>query len=1127
MFRKKGIAISLILCLMLASCTVTKQVTLDSEKHISANASSSISYPGVTDNIEKQEESKTVSDNSTDYKVESKTEKEEESEGQQDYSYIAQTNPDSALSQREESIEPVEPNNPVGLELHEPEQTEVSETSSHITFESNAEPFVATEVAIRDEIDSKSTITVTGLQNSKQETLWKDSLSSCSAELETQSNTQKEKSTQTEILSNPTPITSITETELPYFTQEIPENDSFFIRMDSSTNGFTDEIEYETNIVDQSNLDNSKSADLSTYSATTTSQARPMHEADSTSELITTLPTIGESKSNINKKTQSNEPQPVILETALEEKQKNTFNTIIENIYGTEWNPSLLIFLLMSLFVYSVPPMVMKKKVNRISWKSFAIYLFIEAVVLVAARLLFSIKLLTIPLGCLISFLILANNHKKTKKNYHSIDDKDISLQEQQKNGNHNVEEVSKIILEEPYNSLSDGIDFIIIRNQAPCIEQEPKPVKNTEDTRSNEEIESISETDFREEEAINFEVTKTEGDSFPEEYSDTIQEKSISIEKIENEDEQKNTEDTRSNEEIESVSETDFREEEAINFEVTKTEGDSFPEEYSDTIQEKSISIEKIENEDEQKNTEDTRSNEEIESVSETDFREEEAINFEVTKTEGDSFPEEHSDTIQEKSISIEKKENEDEKNNEKSQDVADSEPETFCEEDQEEKLEPVKIGLDFGTSFTKAFYIVDANTQGPVRWENGSLFKASVVYQSGDNLYYYEKQVPKDSAIVKDFKYTMVCNLVSHQTEETANESERREAELQSVFFLANLLRYVKRMLKNSYCEDFSLYITMGIPADRINKDEELKTRYQRVLDAAYKLSISKIEEIAIMKLETIYSYIDRADSKSNAHSVLFPELMAELQYIINSSQFDYGNYLIIDIGGGTADSALIQKYGNSNETSYSNCRCLVLPIGNEKRKQLFGKNNSKEKVVERFEMNKQIFPKSSISTWRQTDEVVCRLYSHASINQDEKNRYLTERLKINAFYKKVNTIFSDPISTIGTNGKYTCLVFGGGCRNEWYMDRFIANAKALEKSTKRKYSAIRRINYANNDFSLNEEEKESIDRLIIAYQLAVQSNKINSTFNLYMEKAEIQQPRKDYDTYLEEINRNKYGV
>ena len=371
---------------MLASCTVTKQVTLDSEKHISANASSSISYPGVTDNIEKQEESKTVSDNSTDYKVESKTEKEEESEGQQDYSYIAQTNPDSALSQREESIEPVEPNNPVGLELHEPEQTEVSETSSHITLESNAEPFVATEVAIRDEIDSKSTITVTGLQNSKQETLWKDSLSSCSAELETQSNTQKEKSTQTEILSNPTPITSITETELPYFTQEIPENDSFFIRMDSSTNGFTDEIEYETNIVDQSNLDNSKSADLSTYSATTTSQARPMHEADSTSELITTLPTIGESKSNINKKTQSNEPQPVILETALEEKQKNTFNTIIENIYGTEWNPSLLIFLLMSLFVYSVPPMVMKKKVNRISWKSFAIYLFIEAVVLVAAR---------------------------------------------------------------------------------------------------------------------------------------------------------------------------------------------------------------------------------------------------------------------------------------------------------------------------------------------------------------------------------------------------------------------------------------------------------------------------------------------------------------------------------------------------------------------------------------------------------------------------------------------------------------------------------------------------------------------------------------------------------------------
>ena len=420
-----------------------------------------------------------------------------------------------------------------------------------------------------------------------------------------------------------------------------------------------------------------------------------------------------------------------------------------------------------------------------------------------------------------------------------------------------------------------------------------------------------------------------------------------------------------------------------------------------------------------------------------------------------------------------------------------------------------------------------MDANTQGPVRWENGSLFKASVVYQSGDNLYYYEKQVPKDSAIVKDFKYTMVCNLVSHQTEETANESERREAELQSVFFLANLLRYVKRMLKNSYCEDFSLYITMGIPADRINKDEELKTRYQRVLDAAYKLSISKIEEIAIMKLETIYSYIDRADSKSNAHSVLFPELMAELQYIINSSQFDYGNYLIIDIGGGTADSALIQKYGNSNETSYSICRCLVLPIGNEKRKQLFGKNNSKEKVVERFEMNKQIFPKSSISTWRQTDEVVCRLYSHASINQDEKNRYLTERLKINAFYKKVNTIFSDPISTIGTNGKYTCLVFGGGCRNEWYMDRFIANAKALEKSTKRKYSAIRRINYANNDFSLNEEEKESIDRLIIAYQLAVQSNKINSTFNLYMEKAEIQQPRKDYDTYLEEINRNKYGV
>lgn len=229
------------------------------------------------------------------------------------------------------------------------------------------------------------------------------------------------------------------------------------------------------------------------------------------------------------------------------------------------------------------------------------------------------------------------------------------------------------------------------------------------------------------------------------------------------------------------------------------------------------------------------------------------------------------------------------------------------------------VYIGLDFGTSYTKAAYYLGAGRKGIVTFskDKEAEFLPSVVYYD-KNAKTLSMQVQSSQAEeIRYFKYSMLKGeeLFSNAVKKSFNNEYSKFYELCSVYFLSQCLLFIKDHLQKENPEvNFKWNINMGVPLDNFSESND-KYLYNRVLKAAYDIFQENIR--GTMNLSDLYKYYSH-DYEEHSSLKTFPELYAEVLQLYNDTSVQDGLYIIIDIGGGTVDAACLRITTGNEECS-----------------------------------------------------------------------------------------------------------------------------------------------------------------------------------------------------------------
>jgi hypothetical protein len=237
-------------------------------------------------------------------------------------------------------------------------------------------------------------------------------------------------------------------------------------------------------------------------------------------------------------------------------------------------------------------------------------------------------------------------------------------------------------------------------------------------------------------------------------------------------------------------------------------------------------------------------------------------------------------------------------------------------------EIISNVYVGLDFGTTFTKAAYEIapsNVHTKYSVRFGNmgtsEDYYFPSVVYFNSQT---EELGISKDCDTcveVRYFKYNMISDalkknvVLNHPSIVTKNSKE----ELCSIFFISYVISLIRdAVLKNNHARNVDSnskwFINMGVPLEA-HKNEANAVIYKKVLETAYlfEKEYKGATRVNIYDLDDFYS---KHKSVSLDTMNTLPEIYAEVLLYQQHLNTPAGFYTVIDIGGGTEDIATFLK-------------------------------------------------------------------------------------------------------------------------------------------------------------------------------------------------------------------------
>lgn len=261
------------------------------------------------------------------------------------------------------------------------------------------------------------------------------------------------------------------------------------------------------------------------------------------------------------------------------------------------------------------------------------------------------------------------------------------------------------------------------------------------------------------------------------------------------------------------------------------------------------------------------------------------------------------------------------------------------------------VYIGLDFGTTFTKAAYeIAPSNVHK----------KFSIKFGAGDSSSdYYLPSVlyfdPNTSELhifnntgnleeIQYFKYNMISNAL--QKNKVINDpgiiTRTTKEQLCCVFFLSYVISLIRNAVNSSFGQtvindNTSWYINMGVPLEA-HKEDERAFLYKKVLEIAYLFERDYHGRTEI-NIHEIDDFFEEHKNESNPSMNILPEIYAEVLLYQQYLNTPAGFYTVVDIGGGTEDIATFLK---TTDEFGETVECLAQNVIG------YGYNSVSEKIV-----------------------------------------------------------------------------------------------------------------------------------------------------------------------------------
>ncbi len=165
--------------------------------------------------------------------------------------------------------------------------------------------------------------------------------------------------------------------------------------------------------------------------------------------------------------------------------------------------------------------------------------------------------------------------------------------------------------------------------------------------------------------------------------------------------------------------------------------------------------------------------------------------------------------------------------------------------------------------------------------------------------------------------------------------------------IFFLANIIFYSSLYVSHFYSIQAVAYVSMGMPMSWNNLNAPI---YNKAIYSAIMLLYTKAgNDFTTLSLGDIYNnhieYIpDYSDKlfdprEPDAAHMTLPEVVNEVNFLLDKKNVPVGDYCIVDIGGGTADFAYITKedFVLAGKKKFFYCKyAVVRELGDEIRKK-----------------------------------------------------------------------------------------------------------------------------------------------------------------------------------------------
>lgn len=235
------------------------------------------------------------------------------------------------------------------------------------------------------------------------------------------------------------------------------------------------------------------------------------------------------------------------------------------------------------------------------------------------------------------------------------------------------------------------------------------------------------------------------------------------------------------------------------------------------------------------------------------------------------------------------------------------------------------VYIGIDFGTSFTKAA-IGLMDKIYPVEWSGVSKFNQMYLLPS-------EYCILSDQSVfLGQHPQANYLNLKTNLKLPFINNENLSNVDIQpSSIFLAQIIKYIRGWTYHNYIDllqnkKIRWHLNLGAPSNGL-EDLTLKNTYLRLAkDSWGKSNINNPHTV----INSDFNHLESLDSVSVE---VFPEFVAQMAGYMQSSQRTAGLHALIDVGGGTLDVVTyIVHQDQENEDVFPFLVPEVKPLGTQ---------------------------------------------------------------------------------------------------------------------------------------------------------------------------------------------------